>query len=491
MQRLHFVPIPTNQSFLSQWHAWIQGKVSKHYKRDKSRMGDTAQNVRLRLLTKDFIGRWFFKHLTDELVELSEAEAMLGGMPILYIGALKPAYVFQKEDCVVADTKAVDEDRRRREWLEKREDKKIRLYRVSDILKFARFDYERYYYSIQNHTIDSDKVLRFLGYKPGQYTALSSLWRSRGFRPSELTEHPCNGDPCEECDKGRTSLRSRGLSLAHDWSKPEVAAAAAKLRWNDSQLKPFLREWRKANTIKRTPICIVRLAPSQGIDAGLLKYAQIIVDNEVSNDFKRMSRADDLETFVRAGGVCPEHSNDESMGWESDNRPSGGEERPTRAFRDMNGAQRVKEYEVARDLRRVMAGSGLTDEEADVIQKLELDEMSVRTYCDATGMPAARVNRLRSAALAKLKTPFAGRDSFLQGLATRFGCSVDEILDPTVAVGRAIPARTEMFYGLSRLGMTAETMASAFGFPIDRVQLSISRHPDLRAIDPEQDEMVE
>ena len=512
MQQLHFIQIPTNPDFLKQWHPWIHGKVAKHFKRDKSRMSDTAQNVRLRLLTKDFIGRWFFKHLKDELVELEDAAAMLGGVPVALIGHLKPALVVPRRKCEIATTKygAVDDERRR--WLAGRKDTdKMRFYRVQDVLNFARFDYERYYYSIQNHTIDSAKVLRLLGYPEDQFTALQSMWRARGFRPSELTEHEplhhalenghsCPGvgcrrcerhEDCPECERGRTLIRNRGVSLADDWSKPGAREAAAKLRWNDSQLRPYLREWRKANMLKAKPGHIVRFSPNPGIDAGLLKYAQIIVDNEVTNDFKRMSRSDDLESFVRTGGVCPEMSNDDVMGWDADNRPQG-EERPERVFRDTSSGSRVREFEHVRDLRTVMLSSGLTDEEVDVVKKLDLDEVSARAYSESTGIAIARVNKLRSSALGKMRLPLfrTGYGSVLHDLARKHGCEVEDIMDPSVMIGRAVLARSEMFYSLHRLGMSVPTMASSFRFSEDRVELSLSRHPDMRTIDDTLDEVV-
>ncbi len=523
MQHLRFTAIPTNAGFLHQWHAWIHGKVAKHFKRDKSRMTDTAQNVRLRLLTKDFIGRWFFKHLTDELVEREEAERLLGGVPIVYVGKLRPAYVFPKEQCVIADTKYADVDADRRRWLASREDKFVRLYRVSDVLQFGRFDYERYYYSAQNHTIDSNKVLRLLGYPEGQFTALQSMWRKRGFRPAELTEHEppvhmvadsdgnerkCSGrncercarhEGCEECDRGRALIRNRGLSLADDWRDPAVADAAAKMRWNDKQLQPYLREWRRTNRIKspghfdmKDPFRIVRLEQNPGIDAGLLKYAQIIVDNEVTNDFKRMSRADDLESFVRVNGVCPEHSNDDLMGWDADNRPRG-EERPERVFRDTNSGGAVREFETLHDLEAAMRNSGLSESEVAVIKALEMDEGSAKSYAEATGLPVATINRLRTSALAKLRLPFfrsSGSGSALQDLAVKHGCEVEDIMDPSVTIGRAVLARSEMFYSLHRLGMGVPAMAAAFRFPEDRVELSLSRHPDMRTLDDAAEEVV-
>jgi hypothetical protein len=494
MQQLHFVDIPTNQIFLNQWHAWIHGKVAKHFKRDKSRMSDTAQNVRLRLLTKDFIGRWFFKHLTDELVELEEATRILGDVPVALVGHLKPAFVFTKDQCEIAKTKYVAVDEERRQWLAGLKDKqKIRLYRVSDLLKFGHFDYERFYYSVQNHTIDSGKALRLLGYPETQYTALQSMWRKRGFKPSELTEHGCGGaEDCAECERGRALLRSRRLSLAHNWGDPSVADAAARLRWNDSQLKPYLREWRRSNMVKTTPRKIVRLAPNPGIDQGLLKYANIILDNEVTNDFKRMSRADDLESFVRTNAVCPELSNDEVTGWDADNRPRG-EERPERVFRDTSASGRVREFETMRDLSTVMRNSGLTDEEVDIVRKLELDEMSARTYSETTGMPVARVNKLRLSAMAKMKLPFFrnGSANQLVELAAKHGCEVEDIVDPSVTIGKAVLARTDMFYNLHRLGMSVPAMATAFRFSVDRVELSLSRHPEMRGLPVTLDDTAE
>ena len=82
------VAIPTNESFLIQWNTWIYSKVSKRFKRDRERILDTVQNVRLRLIQKDFIGRWFFKHLTNDIVDLIQAERILGGSKIAYISKI-------------------------------------------------------------------------------------------------------------------------------------------------------------------------------------------------------------------------------------------------------------------------------------------------------------------------------------------------------------------------------------------------------------------
>jgi len=143
MKRVKVI-IPTNQSFLRDWYSWTHGRVSRHFKRNKERVIDTAQNVRLRLLSKDFIGRWFFKHLTEDLITREQAEKILGGIRIAFAGSIHP---------VVGDRSDPES-----------------LWRVSDILQFAKFNYDRYYYSIQNHTIDSDRMIRLLGY-PESHTA--------------------------------------------------------------------------------------------------------------------------------------------------------------------------------------------------------------------------------------------------------------------------------------------------------------------------------
>jgi len=377
------IPIPTNQSFLKQWYHWTAGKVARHFKRDKERCQDTAQNVRLRLLSKNFIGRWFYKHLTDELVDKKQAEYILGGVPLAYVGSVQPVFGRRsskkgygkdervvcancqdpqlRNDCVVRNScKPGPDEKRRHSCLDPQNcicsrplgsDEHLNdtsIWRVSDLLKFARFDYERYFYSIQNHTIDSTKVLRLLGYEIDNYGALESLYRQGKLKPAELTEHVCQeevrsipkrGDhcgygtcnrkhyamgycsnhyhfsrvkPCSVCEHGRELLRSRGLSLSHRWSNPDVADAVRKLRWNDSQLRPFLRDWRKQNLVKESPLYLMRRDPKHGIDAGLLKYAEMVIDHEVVNDFKRMGRAEDLSTVVLNNGMSPEFSDKET-----------------------------------------------------------------------------------------------------------------------------------------------------------------------------------
>ena len=251
----HFmVAIPTSGSFVQQWDKWIWKTAAKHFVRDHDRIPDAAGEAILRLLAKDTIGRWFYKHETSGLVDRPEAERMLGGAKIMFISQLSP--------------------------VEGRRGDPNSLWKISDILAYAKFDYERFYYSIQKHTIDSTKMLRLLGYgsmgpngkwqvTPKDVSILESLYRQGRLKPAELTEHECTAtfeprrstdgncvEPgcgkkhfsrgycnvhygrfrktkCAGCDHGRKLLASRGLSLTHRWGSAGSFQAALKLRWND------------------------------------------------------------------------------------------------------------------------------------------------------------------------------------------------------------------------------------------------------------------
>ena len=450
------VPVPTNQIFCTQWHAWVHGKVARHFKRDKERILDTAQNVRVRLLTRDFIGRWFFKHLREELVDKTQAERILGGVPITFVGSIQP----------FAGRRSSPDS----------------LWRVSDLLNFARFDYERYYYSIQGHTIDSDKVLRLLGCAPSQYSSLQSMYRQGKLLPSELTEHDCKrrgttGLPpsaCPGCEHGVSLLRSRGLSLAHDWMG-QSAAAASKLRWNDSQLAPYLRDWRKANTVFATPQFIMRTSVKPGIIAGLLKYAEMVIDHEVYNDFKRMARSDDLSCSVLNKAVSPEYSDSESMAWESGGKD--GEESKDRVMRDTRSMSKFDAFEDAHDLARLLEAAGLSEEELDAVKHVDLGEMTVRQYAEKVGKPVPRVHRVRTSAMRKLRAGEAGLvdvHAMAYEVADRHGCTVSDMVGPGL-IGPCVTARAEFFASLYDAGLSVRSIALRFAISEDRVTAAIAR----------------
>jgi len=507
------VDIPTNESFIEQWHLWIHSKVSRHFKRDKERILDTVQNARVRLLAKDFIGRWFFKHLQDELVDLSQAERILGGTQVAFVGHVRQADVLNwsclrgklgdlrfseaqaSEICAFVSAggrirKAPHVDRLSRDELRKLcADRCVKqlsrglpcsrscpnsLWRVSDLLDYARFDYERFYYSAQGHTIDTARVLRLLGYEEDAFESLSSLYRQGRLKPAELTEHECTGlKSCVGCEHGRSLLRRRRLSLTHRWDDPEVREQVLKLRWNDSQLIPFLRGWR-GNGVAATPLYIMRKPDARGqvlgIDAGLLKYAEIIISNEVVNDFKRMSRTDDVSRMVFNNGKSPEFSNDDTVAYEGEDEDS----RPQQVFRDTESLSEYKEFERRSDVASLIEQAGLTPEEKDALMAVELMEMTVRQYSEATGVPVPRVHRMRASAMRKLRGDDVDVDGVVAAACRKHGCSPEDLSGPAM-VGPCVLARTEVFSELFDRGMSLESIADRFGCRQSRVAAAINR----------------
>lgn len=360
----HKVKIYTNSSFLVQWNDWVHSKVIRHFKRDKERAVDTTQNVRLRLLSKDFIGRWFFKHLVDECVDRTQAEYMFG-LKVQFVPNVSPVHGNRNHP----DS----------------------IWSIRQLLEYTGFKYDRYFYSIQNHTIDSDRVLSLLGYSEKDYKALQSLYRQKKLRPSQFTEHPCSTN-CETCENGKKYLKEKGISLAHDWTNPDVFPHLSKLRWNDSQLKPFLRNW-KGNVVKNTPSYIMRTDPKYGIDAGLLRYAEILIDNEVVNDFKRMSRVDDMSSFS--------FSSSDSDAVAVSTREDSSETEVT--IKDPNALMSFSAQEERHDVNSILRKVCLTVEEEHVIREVQLAEVSVKDYAGIHGMSVQRVLKIRASAIEKMR----------------------------------------------------------------------------------------
>lgn len=378
------IVIPSNNDFLKKWHVWINYRVSVRFKRNKARVPDVVQDVRERLLKKDFIGRWFYRHLTGELLDLAQASKILGlqGKSLSYISNIPIANNVKRSHGSA-------------------------LWKISDLLEYARFDYVRYYYSVQNHTIDTAKILRLLGYPEHKFNSLASLYRQGRLLPSELTEHQCTGDKrtCADCEKGRASLHRRSLSLVHDWEDPAVRASVLKLRWNDAQLEPFLRNWRKKNRIVCGPEYIMRPAGDKGIDAGLLKYADIIIQNTVANRFKQIGRSDDLEDTINGenvplnGGKSPGYSNEDATGWEMDDDSM----QSRRVYRDMMSSELYESFERKYDASSIIERAGLDRIEQDVVQAIEMMEMTARQYSEHKGIALSRVQKAHTNALSKLR----------------------------------------------------------------------------------------
>jgi DNA-directed RNA polymerase specialized sigma24 family protein len=414
------VTIPSTRAFLAQWHNWVSWKVSKHFKRNKERIPDTAQRARLRLLQKEFVARWFFKHLTESLVDLEQAQVILGGKSVTYVGKIVPVHG--------------------------RRSSPDSLWKVSDLLKFARFDYDRYFYSAQGHTIESAKFLRLLGYgAPGpdgtwiveasDYSSLESLYRQGKIKPSELTEHECTEvmksghrtdacsvdgcdkvhysrgycsahyskvrvKGCAECDSGRESLNAAGVSLVHRWNNPEVLRAVTKLRWNDKQLIPFLRDWRSSNMVKDLPKYIMRPPHDNSVEAGLKKYAYRIIYNDVINSFKSIGRTDELSHLVLDGRLDPGSSDEESVGWESS---GDADDAPALVVRDPGASAAAGNADRRFDIKKIIEIARLSPEETEYVEQIDLGDVSPADVADLHGVPVSKVHRVRTAALLKMR----------------------------------------------------------------------------------------
>ena len=507
------VKIPSNNEFLEQYHQWVYKKVSDQFRRDKDRVQDTVQNVRTRLLGKDFIGRWFFKHLTHELVDRAQAELILGrDSKLKFISVVQP---------VVGSRSEPDS-----------------LWRVRDLLDYAKFDHERYYYSIQNHTIDSDTVLRLLGYldlavpdpngktrdlqgnpvsfKPEAYNVLKSLYRQGRIKPAELTQHDCleqvvkrkafvNGKgerlcshigcskkhwsrgyctthygesvraKCPVCEKGRASLHARGVSLADDWTKSP--SAAASLRWDDSQLRDFLRNWRGQNLVSTVPTKIARpdghAGPYQGIDAGLLKYASILITNEVINDFKRMCRTLDVSHMVFNDGVSPDSDAGDSVTWDQDDDGV----KTQMVVKDSSAFEEFRARENTSDVITMISRADLTEEEQHVILEIDLKESNVREFAEGIGVSIAHVHRVRNSALEKMRNADVS-DAFIlemmNSVCVKHGCDVEDLFGQ-IRVGPCVKARIKFFHNLSKLGLSVDEMAARTGMSRDRIDTVLGR----------------
>jgi len=428
------IQIPTNQMFLVRWYAWTNKKVLSCYKRDRERALDSVQNVRLRLLSKDFIGRWFYKHLTNDLVDRVQAEKILDGYPIKFNSGITPVWGSRSD----AGS----------------------LYRISDLLALSKFDYRSYFYSIQNHTIDSDLVLELLGYEPGHYSALQSMYRQGRLKPSEFTEHFCSGSACEDCERARIHLKEKKLSLAHDWLSPESRLQAKKLRWNDSQLRPYLRNWRSRNFIKCVPDYIMRPRGDIGIDAGLLKYAEKVIRNTVANDFKSFSRSDDLSMLVLDSRKNPEYADGELLAWDGDEDS----ENATRIIRDTSAHLEYAAFENKRDLNTLLERAPLTINERRVIQEVDFGEKSIREVASDMDLSAVRVNKIRQNAIEKMSDKSLPKEEYVRlaiEVATRRGIDLNLFLTD---ISYDSDASMELYARLYDLGYSIESIADTTGF---------------------------
>jgi hypothetical protein len=441
------VVIPTEQQFINQFYNWTYKEVARHFKSRKERIPEVVQDIMIRFLGKNFIGRWFYRHLTDEMVTRDQAERILGGTLLIFLDPKLIAPVHGKR----SDVKS--------------------LWRISDVLKFARFDFDRFYYSIQNHTLDSDRFLKLLGYEAGQYQSLQSLWRQGKIRPSELTEHMCTGKKCLQCKAGLSILRNRGLSLADDWNKPDLNHSIKRLRWNDSQLAPYLRNWKNQNRVFAVPEFIVRLETNPGIQAGLLKYTKILINNEVNNCFKRMARGEDMSTTVFNKGVSFGYSTSETIVYENENDS----DRVETVFMDTQSLNDFTRFENLYDATKIANLSELSPDEIHILSEIDMGDSSAREVSNASGVPFAKVHRMRNAALHKSKKFISDAsifDRLIDDVCRKFDCTAADVFSK-VRFGKPVLARAELFHSLHLAGIPIQDIARVYGFEENRVSDAI------------------
>jgi hypothetical protein len=425
--------------------------------------------------------------LDQELVDRTQAERILGGAPVMFIGALSP---------IAGSLPRSSKDS---------------LWRVSDLLEYAKFDYSRYYYSIQDHTIDSDRVLKLLGYPEGAYESLASLYRQGRLKPSVLTEHRCVGNGCSECLKGKKSLKKKGLSLAHRWDDPSVASKVKNLRWNDSQLEPFLRNWHRKNMVSTAPSYIMReisldppkkcrkckssnivvkdnevCGPSaicekcgnsqpltKGIDAGLLQFVDLIIEHDVINFFKSIGHRDGVPSVSLNSALSPDTDESEVVAWESDDIDN-----KQYVIVDPKAKHQFNTSEHRRDARSITDGAGLTDDELGLVEAIHILQMTVKEYSEYSGLKVKSIHKLYNNTMRKIRGESISKakiDSIISGVCTDHDCSKDDIFGFSV-VGKPVVARTQLFFGLYDAGMSIRDISVYFSYPRGRVAAAVHRH---------------
>jgi hypothetical protein len=195
------------------------------------------------------------------------------------------------------------------------------------------------------------------------------------------------------------------------------------------------------------------------------------------NDFKRMSRAEDLSTMVLNNGVGPEYSDKETVAWDSDDKEKEDPGSIQRVIRDCSALSKFTQAEGWHDVRRLVEAADLSPEESDAMVSIDLGDMSVRQYSDKTEIPVPRVHRLLTSAHDKLKAqdlPESVTDEMVERTAAKHGVTVVDILGPQL-FGPCVAARTELFNKLFDVGMTIPGISARFGVSEERVSAAINR----------------
>jgi hypothetical protein len=447
------IAIPTTNQFLHQWYLWTNKEVAKQFKRNRSRLDDVVQLVRVRLLSKEFIERWFFKYVAPvEYVDRIGAEKILGDSTLKFNSLVKP-------------------------FSGNRSDPNS-IWEISELLRYAKFDAYRYFYTPQSHTLDTRKILRLLGCGPEDFGVLQSLYRQGRLLPSEMTEHICtNSLDCIGCEEGKISLYRKNLSLAHNWNDSSLQKAVLKLRWNDEQLVPFLRDWKGKNRLKGIPNYVMRTI-NKSLDQSYLGFARIIIENTVKNEFKHIHHHDEIGSKIYNNGVSiSEFSNSEVLAFDDFDSDDSSQDKEMIA-RDPNSIVAFDKSIDKCDLSMSINNSGITEEEEKALIATELMETPIRVYAESCGVSSARIAKLRESAIRKLKDSKFG-DNLIKNLAVRtcakYGCSLNDLFNKSLMFGPVTKARSDFFLSMVQKGYSTHQISKKFKFPEERVKLSIDR----------------
>jgi DNA-directed RNA polymerase specialized sigma24 family protein len=330
------------------------------------------------------------------------------------------------------------------------------------------------------------------------------MYRTKRLLPSEFTEHlGCTGlDKCPECARGKLSLYNRKLSLAHDWNEPSVAHAASKLRWNDKQIGKFLRCYKDTNMIKCVPDYVLRPDPRSVIDpylvyypkslhisekeptpterkisvnAGLLAYAARLINNEVINDFKRITRTDDMGISLFNKGISPELGNDSVVGYTDSMKE---DEHPEMTFLDPSAQSQFSIFENHRDLKSISDSCEFDNETTDILNKIELGGMSVTDYSDLTGVAISKIHRIRTHIMKELRAKASSIketfDQMARKIADKYNVEVSDIFGD-IKFGDCVKARTEFILGMSVAGLDAKQISKLYSFTEAQVESALFR----------------
>ena len=143
----------------------------------------------------------------------------------------------------------------------------------------------------------------------------------------------------------------------------------------------------------------MRLPKEATIDAGLLRYANMVVDHDVFNHFKSMIKTDDISYVVLDVKSDPDSASFEKVYVENDETDSN----KTQVFIDHNASNQFHESELRNDVYALINKANLSEIEKEIIKIVDLQETSISDVSARMSMSPARINRIRTNALSKLR----------------------------------------------------------------------------------------